>query len=273
MFIRNKHQLVLPALISSLLLAPSIQAAQPVPPRGPIPFASFDLNEDGNVTLDEYQKIRDQRMTQKQQNGMRVNNTPSKQQFEQFDQNRDGKLSHQELLEGQQRQRQNRQGMNRGMGMGGPGHGMNRGMGMGGPGQGMNRGMGMGGSNQGMNRGMGMGGPGQGMNPGMGMGSPNQGMNRGMGMGGPNQGMNRGRNRPQFQDFDANHDGSITEQELTEGRSMRISKRIQDGYQMRNTQNISQFKDIDTNSDGRISQDEFYSHQRQQMQQMQNKMR
>ncbi len=207
MFIRNKRQLVLPALISSLLLASSIHAAQPVPPRGPIPFASFDLNEDGNVTLDEYQKIREQRLAQKQQGGMRVNNTPSKQQFEQFDQNRDGKLSHQELLEGQQRQRQNRQGMNRGMGMGGPGQGMNRGM---------------------------------------------------------------GRNRPQFQDFDANHDGSITEQELTEGRSMRISKRIQDGCQMRNTQNISQFKDIDTNSDGRISQDEFYSHQRQQMQ---NKMR
>ncbi len=236
MFIRNKRQLIFQALISSLLFASSIQAAQPVPPRGPIPFASFDLNEDGNVTLDEYQKIREQRMAQKQQSGMRVNNTPSKQQFEQFDQNRDGKLSHQELLEGQQRQRQNRQGMNRGMSMGDPGQGMNRGMGMGHPGQGMNRGMSMGGPGQGMNRGM-------------------------------------GRNRPQFQDFDANHDGSITEQELTEGRSMRISKRIQDGYQMRNTQNISQFKDIDTNSDGRISQDEFYSHQRQHMQQMQNNIR
>ncbi len=76
-------------------------------------------------------------------------------------------------------------------------------------------------------------------------------------------GMNRGRNMPKFIDFDGNNDGYITEQELIEARSMRISNRIQQGYQMRNTGNITVFQDIDTNFDGKISPEEFSAQQKQ----------
>ena len=85
------------------------------------------------------------------------------------------------------------------------------------------------------------------------------------------QGMGRGRqqNRPSFEYFDKNHDGFISEAELIEGRSMRISQRIQQGYRMKNTQNISQFQEIDSDADGRISREEFSRHQLQHQQQRQ----
>jgi len=87
-----------------------------------------------------------------------------------------------------------------------------------------------------------------------------QGQRMGMGQG---RGMGGGRNMPKFEDFDASKDGYISEQELIEARSMRISNRIQQGYQMRNTSNITPFQDIDTNSDGKISPEEFSVKQKQ----------
>ena len=90
------------------------------------------------------------------------------------------------------------------------------------------------------------------------------GMRPGAGMGNYGQAMGRGRqqqNRPTFDYFDKNADGYISEQELIEGRSMRISNRIQQGYQMRNTANIPQFNEIDSNSDGNISREEFEQYQ------------
>ncbi len=74
-------------------------------------------------------------------------------------------------------------------------------------------------------------------------------------------GRGRGRNMSLFTDFDRDKDGYISEQELIEARSMRISQRIQQGYQMRNTANITSFKDIDQNSDGKISAQEFSAQQ------------
>ena len=62
---------------------------------------------------------------------------------------------------------------------------------------------------------------------------------------------------------DINSDGFISEQELIEARSMRISNRIQQGYQMRNTGNISAFQEIDKNTDGKISPEEFSEQQKQ----------
>jgi len=77
-------------------------------------------------------------------------------------------------------------------------------------------------------------------------------------------GQRRGRNMPGFTDFDGNKDGYISEQELIEARSMRISNRIQQGYQMRNTANISSFQEIDKNNDDKISPEEFSARQKQQ---------
>lgn len=89
-----------------------------------------------------------------------------------------------------------------------------------------------------------------------------QGQGTGMGQG-------RQQNRPDFDDFDKNADGFISEQELIEARSMRISERIQQGYQMKNTAKAPSFKAIDTNSDGKISREEFSQHQVEHQQQRQ----
>lgn len=78
---------------------------------------------------------------------------------------------------------------------------------------------------------------------------------------GQQMGSRRQANRPTFEYFDKNKDGYISEQELIEGRSMRISQRIQQGYRMKNTQNIQPFKEVDSDSDGQISRDEFNHHQ------------
>lgn len=75
---------------------------------------------------------------------------------------------------------------------------------------------------------------------------------RGPGMGGGMQG-----NMPDFSEFDLNKDGKVTEAEFTDARTARITKRLQEGYQMRGLANAPSFEDIDTNHDGAISPEEF----------------
>jgi Ca2+-binding EF-hand superfamily protein len=91
---------------------------------------------------------------------------------------------------------------------------------------------------------------------------------RGMGMGrGPGMGQGMGRNMPAFSDYDLDNDGKILEKEFSEARSIRISERTQQGYQMRNIGNAPSFADIDTNGDGEIGSGEFTAHQSQRRQQ------
>lgn len=62
---------------------------------------------------------------------------------------------------------------------------------------------------------------------------------------------------PSFSEFDLNKDGKITEEEFTDARTARITKRLQEGYQMRGLANAPSFEDIDTNHDKAISPEEF----------------
>jgi Ca2+-binding EF-hand superfamily protein len=62
---------------------------------------------------------------------------------------------------------------------------------------------------------------------------------------------------PSFSEFDLNKDGKITEDEFTDARTARITKRLQEGYQMRGLANAPSFEDIDTNHDKAISPEEF----------------
>ena len=87
---------------------------------------------------------------------------------------------------------------------------------------------------------------------------------RGPGMGGGMQG-----SMPDFSEFDLNKDGKITEEEFTDARTARITKRLQEGYQMRGLANAPSFADIDTNHDGSISPEEFSAQQAKHRQQMQ----
>lgn len=98
---------------------------------------------------------------------------------------------------------------------------------------------------------------GKGMGQGRGMGK-GQGMGQGKGMG-----MNKrmGRNMPAFSDYDLNGDGKLLEAEFDEARSQRISKRAQQGYQMKNIGKAPGFSDIDADGNGEISSKEFAAHQ------------
>lgn len=64
-----------------------------------------------------------------------------------------------------------------------------------------------------------------------------------------------------FEDFDANGDGYITEQEFVEARNKRIAERAAEGRPMRGLSQAEEFKDIDADGDGRISREEFAAHQ------------
>ena len=86
------------------------------------------------------------------------------------------------------------------------------------------------------------------------------GMGRGPGAG---QGKGAGKNRPSFDDFDLDGDGTISENEFHEARNERISVRAKQGYPMRNLGNAPAFADVNTDGDGKLSREEFAAHQAQ----------
>ncbi|MCW8929189.1 MAG: EF-hand domain-containing protein [Gammaproteobacteria bacterium] len=249
-------------IITSLLFTHNLQA-EPLPSRGPIPFYIYDINSNGFISQDEFHTIRGQRMEYREAQGFPMKNMASEPNFKEFDTDKNGQLSQDELSKGQQKQRQKRWEARQVQGMG---------------------------MRQGQRRSMcpmnkmpqfenfdldkdGLLTPEE-FNHGMQQHMQNKRtMMQGQGMGmsqNQSRGNNRGRNMPKFEDFDGNNDGMISEQELIEGRSMRISNRIQQGYQMRNTPNITSFQEIDTNADGNISPEEFSTQQQKHRMERQN---
>ena len=245
----NKNSLfILSVCVFTSFFSTQTIYAEPMPQRGPIPFHIYDIDSNGYISQDEFNTRRGQRMESRAAQGNPIQNMALEPNFNQFDTDKDGQLNQDELTRGQQQQMQKRRNMR----------------------QGQNRGMS--GSrnmprfedfdknkdgvltadefNAGMHQYIQ-----QRRNMRQGQGQ-RQGQRQGQ------SGMNR-RNRPNFEDFDADKDGYISEQELIEARSMRISNRIQQGYQMRNTKNITQFNEIDKNSDGKISSEEFSEQQKQ----------
>ncbi len=251
---KNKPFIIVSScIIISLFGLQSLQANS-LPTRGPIPFYIYDINSNGSITHDEFNTIRGLRMQSRSEQGRPMKNMASDPKFDQFDSDKNGQLSPDELTHGQQLQRQKRQSQRMSMRQGrgnGKGHSMpvfenfdKNQDGLLTPDEfssGMQSHMQ---NRKNMMRGQSMG----------------MGMRQ---MQGQSQGINRGRNQPKFTDFDTDNNGYISEQELIESRSMRISNRIQQGYQMRNTPNITQFKDIDSNADGKISPEEFSTQQKQ----------
>jgi len=139
------------ALCALLLngLLPSAAPAQDMPARGPMPFAAFDRDGNGQVSEEEFTSARRERMEARMEQRRARCDAASERMFERFDANGDGQLSADELAAGRQARMQS----HRGMGMGyGPGMGEGPGMGYG-PGMGDGPGMGYG---PGMGRGMGM---------------------------------------------------------------------------------------------------------------------
>ena len=91
-------------------LAISTLLAQDLPDRGPVPFATYDINGDGYVSQKEFYDIRDARMQQKATAGMPMRNAANAPDFSALDKDKDGKLSELELLRGQNEQMQKNKG-------------------------------------------------------------------------------------------------------------------------------------------------------------------
>ena len=263
-FLKRKPFVILSAyvcsgiVITSLLCVQTLQA-EPLPQRGPIPFHFYDINSNGSISQDEFNTIRGLRMETRATQGRPMRNMALEPNFNQFDTDKDGQLNPDELTRGQQSQRQKRWEMRQSQGTGMRQQGQGRGRGVSG-GCNLPRFEDFDQNQDGL------------LTPeeftfGMQQHMKNrQNMRQGQRMGmrqGQGQGMNRDRNMPNFKDFDGNKDGYISEQELIEARSMRISSRIQQGHQMRNTANITSFQEIDANSDGKISPEEFSAQQKQ----------
>lgn len=96
-----------------------------MPVRGPIPFNSYDQNNDGFISEVEFSAARAARMAARASEGRPMRGAASAPAFELFDSDSDGLLTREELNAGQQ----SMMGKRRGMGMNqGQGRGMNGGM-------------------------------------------------------------------------------------------------------------------------------------------------
>lgn len=107
---------------AALCLLGSLATAANLSQRGPISFDIYDTNKDNLVSESEFYDARAKRQVIKANQGMPMRNAGNAPIFEQFDTNKDGKLTKVELLEGQNAQmqknranrgnRQNMQGTN-----------------------------------------------------------------------------------------------------------------------------------------------------------------
>ena len=79
-------------------------------------------------------------------------------------------------------------------------------------------------------------------------------------------------NQSSFKDFDKNGDGYISSTEFDDRKTANMTKRANEGKQLRNAGNSPQFLDLDTNKDGKISTSEHAKGQKLHMQNQQ-KMR
>jgi Ca2+-binding EF-hand superfamily protein len=124
-------------IFATLVSLVAVVYAQPPLPsgRGPLPFTAFDLDGNGAISQQEFDNIHAERWQTPNPGGYSARPIDDPPRFDEFDQNGDGSLSPQELMQGQRERRAQRQpapGQGRGMGRGmGP-----RGMGNMGPGRG-----------------------------------------------------------------------------------------------------------------------------------------
>lgn len=62
---------------------------------------------------------------------------------------------------------------------------------------------------------------------------------------------------PSFEDFDADGDGFVSEEEFLTMRSQRMAEKAGEGRPMKGAANAPPFSDVDTDGDGKLDRDEF----------------
>ena len=62
---------------------------------------------------------------------------------------------------------------------------------------------------------------------------------------------------PSFEQFDADGDGFVSEQEFVTFRAARMQERAEAGHMMRGAAKAPPFSEIDSNGDGKLDRDEF----------------
>lgn len=123
----NRRNYMLVMAIPALLAGGTLLAADP-PMRGPMPFASYDADQDGRVSQDEFYNARNARIAERAKAGYMMRNLGNAPAFEALDSDGDGYLSELELLRGQNAHMQQQRGRQGGA-MRGPGQGGMRGAG------------------------------------------------------------------------------------------------------------------------------------------------
>lgn len=88
--------------------------------NGPMSFSSYDTNNDGNISFEEFNTVKANKMAQKADEGRLMKNAANSPQFDDIDANKDGVISKEELQLFQQNRLQERKTNmnNNGMGMG-----------------------------------------------------------------------------------------------------------------------------------------------------------
>ncbi|MDY6841987.1 MAG: EF-hand domain-containing protein [Pseudomonadota bacterium] len=126
--LKNTYSVGFAIIFMGALLPISAQSEE-IPARGPIPFTAYDKDSNGLVSEEEFNTVRGERMSSRAVEGRPMRGAASAPLFSEFDTNGDGKLTQEELAEGQKAQMEKRRGMGMGMGQGrGMGQGMGRNM-------------------------------------------------------------------------------------------------------------------------------------------------
>ncbi len=107
-------------IIFVVFFLPLNTQSEEVPARGPIPFASYDLDSNNFISEEEFDSARAKRMAQRATEGRPMRGAANAPVFSELDKNNDGQLTRDELMAGQKAQMEKRQkmGMGQGRGMG-----------------------------------------------------------------------------------------------------------------------------------------------------------
>ena len=112
----------------AIIFLPISAHSEATPDRGPIPFAAYDKDGNGLISEKELSAVRAERMSTSAAEGRPMRGAASAPSFSEFETNKDGQLTQDELAAGQKAQMEKRRSMGMGMGQG---RGMGKGMGMG----------------------------------------------------------------------------------------------------------------------------------------------